>query len=916
MSLTLRVNGEAVSLEEPSGATLAEVLRDRLGLTGVKVGCGEGECGACTVLLDGRPVASCLTPAAKAEGRQVVTVEGLAGPGGELGPVQRAFLAEGAVQCGFCTPGMLMAATALLARNPDPSGAEIARAFTGHLCRCTGYHTIVRAVRRAAESLRTGQEIALEWGEADPVGRPVVRKDGVAKVTGAQRFGADTITEGELHAVALFSAHPYAQVLALDTSRARAIDGVVAVLTAADVPGQNSHGIIIPHQPVLVPVGERVRSIGDVLALVIAETEAIARAAVDGIDVEYRLLQGVFSPRDALAPGAPILHPPRPGDEPSNVMYGTHVERGDVDTALAAADVLVEGCFRTPFIEHAYLEPEAGTAEVDAAGVVIVRMASQAVGFHHRGVAAVLGLPLDRVRLIHVSPGGGFGARNDMSLHPYLGLAAYHSGRPVKMVLTRAESLRFHTKRHAMEHTLRLGASRDGRIVALACDILADTGAYSSAGIPVLDQATLFATGPYDIPNVRVRGRSVYTNNVACGAMRGFGIPQSAFAVESLVDELAQKLGMSPFDLRRRNALRPGSTTSTGQVLGTSTPYLETLDAVERALAAAEEAMPPPSRGYKRGVGVASCYKNVGLGLGLPEPTGVAIDLTPAGRILIRFGGAELGQGAETVVAQMAAQALGVPYSLIDILGCDTGRTPDGGITSASRTTYMSGNAVVEAAPRFLERVRAFRPGSSPLTPELLAGLGRALEARGEVLSVEHTYRPPPTYPLEAAGEAERTKFVSFSYATQAAIVDVEEASGEVHVRRIVAAHDIGRTINPLGARGQIEGSCLMGLGYALSEEFILDRGYLATDTLAKVGIPVIDSSPPVDVLLIEDPDPGGPFGAKGIAEAAAIPTAPAILNAISRAVGVRIRRLPATPDRVTAECSATVGGAQEGVCP
>jgi CO/xanthine dehydrogenase Mo-binding subunit len=453
-----------------------------------------------------------------------------------------------------------------------------------------------------------------------------------------------------------------------------------------------------------------------------------------------------------------------------------------------------------------------------------------------------------------------------------------------------------------MEHTMRVGATRDGRLVALTCDILADTGAYSSAGIPVLDQATLFATGPYDIPNVRIKGLSVYTNNVPCGAMRGFGIPQSAFAVESLMDELAEKLGLSPFELRRLNGLQVGSSTATGQVLESSVPFRETLDRVEKALATAEGELQPPAAGHRRGVGVASCYKNVGLGLGLPEPTGVGIDLTPGGRILIRFGGAELGQGADTVVAQMAAQALGVPYSLVDVLGCDTALTPDGGITSASRTTFMSGNAVVEAAPLFLERLRAALPDGTSLNPESLARLGERLSAQGRTLSLEHTYQPPPTYPLEAGGEAESTKFISFSYATQAAIADVDVASGEVFVRKMIAVHDVGRTINPHGARGQIEGSCLMGLGYAISEEFILDRGYLATDTLAKVGIPVIQDAPPVDVHLIEDPDPHGPYGAKGIAEAAAIPTAPAILNAVYHATGVRIRQLPATPDRVILE--------------
>jgi selenium-dependent xanthine dehydrogenase len=899
MKLMMHVNGQPFSVETAPDAMLVDVLRGQLGLLGVKVGCGEGECGACTVLLDGKPVASCVTPVTKAQGCDIVTVEGLAGPEGELDTVQRAFLAEGAVQCGFCTPGMLLAARALLAENPDPTEDEIRAAFTGHLCRCTGYHAIVRAVRRAAEAFRAGTKIELDLGDDwDVVGRPVVRKDGLDKVTGAHRFGADRGSEGDLHLAAVWSAHSYAELLSLDTGAALAVEGVQAVLTAEDVPGQNAHGVIIPHQPVFVAPGERVRSIGDVLALVVGETEEIARAAAALVKAEYRVLDGVFTPREAMMPGAPILHPPRPGDEPSNVMYGTHVEKGDVEAALAQADIVLEGCFRTPFIEHAYLEPEAGTADLHD-GVVTVYMASQALAFHQRGVAAILGLPPDKVRLVHVSPGGGFGARNDLSLHPYLALAAYHTGGPVKMVLARAESLRFHTKRHAMEHTVRVGANRDGRIVALTCDILADTGAYSSAGIPVLDQATLFATGPYEIDNVRIKGLAVYTNNVACGAMRGFGIPQSAFAVESVLDDLAVQLGISPFELRRVNGLRVGSTTATGQPLQASVPFVQTVDAVEEALAEALESLPPPAPGHRRGVGVASCYKNVGLGLGMPEPTGVGIDLTPEGRIRVRFGGAELGQGADTVVAQLAARALGVPYSLVDVLGCDTALTPDGGITSASRTTFMSGNAVLEAAPLFLEKLRAAIPAEARVTPESLAELAAELAARGERITVEHTYQPPPTYSLEATGAGEHVKFVSFSYATQAAIADVDQASGEVFVRRLIAVHDTGRTINPHGARGQIEGSCLMGLGYAISEEFVLDRGYLATDTLAKVGIPFMQDTPPVDVQLLEDPEPLGPYGAKGIAEAAAIPTAPAILNAVYRATGVRIRQLPATPDRV-----------------
>jgi CO/xanthine dehydrogenase Mo-binding subunit len=449
---------------------------------------------------------------------------------------------------------------------------------------------------------------------------------------------------------------------------------------------------------------------------------------------------------------------------------------------------------------------------------------------------------------------------------------------------------------------LSLAARQDGRVLGLTVDILADTGAYASAGIPVLDQATLFATGPYDIPNVRINGRSVYTNNIACGAFRGFGIPQSAFAVESLVDELAEKLGHNPFEIRRINGLKPGNSTATGQVITASLPYLQTLDCVEEALKKSLDVLPPPLPGQQRGYGIASCFKNVGIGLGMPESTSAAMELLPGGKILVKVGGAELGQGSNTALAQIAAQSLGIPYGLVEIIDCDTALTPDGGITSASRTTFMSGNAIRGAAEEFLLRCREEFGQDTPLTQTALKNLAEDLRAEGRTLSVEHTYIPPATFPLDATGDDQKTKFVAFSYATQAAIVDVDTASREVSVVKMIAAHDVGRTINPLGARGQIEGSCVMGLGYALSEEFILDHGYLATDTLAKVGIPTINHSPPIEVILIEDPDPNGPFGAKGIAEAAAIPSAPAITNAIHAATGIRIRRLPATPDRIVTE--------------
>lgn len=899
--IEFKVNGAHVQLDVAPGTMLVEVLRDLLHLTGTKVGCGVGECGACTVLLNGQPVASCITPVFKANGGEVVTVEGITGSDpDELHVIQKAFLVEGAVQCGFCTPGMVLAAKVLLDKNPDPDDDTIKREFNGHLCRCTGYETIIKAVKTAGFALRNHKDISLPAAvSGEVVGKSLLRRDGIAKVKGAFRYGADYYPDGALFAVPVFSKYPFAVVKAIHLDAARSSPGVLDFILAEDIPGKNAQGIIIPDQLVLVPAGGKVRCMGDIIALVIGSSEKATREAAEKVNVEYEVLQGVFSPRDALAPDAPILHDPRPGDKPSNVMYGTHVERGEVDKALESADLILEREFDTPFVDHAYLEPEAGFSEWDDEKGVTVHMASQAVTIHSFNVAAIMNLPPEKVRLVHISPGGAFGARNDMSLHPYLALAAWKTKKPVRMVLTRLESLQLHTKRHAMHHRLRLGCTFDGIFQALDCEILADTGAYSSAGIPVLDQATLFATGPYEIPNIRINGLSVYTNNLPCGAMRGFGIPQSAYAIECLVDEAAEALGLSPFEIRRKNGLRIGSQTATGQILKASVPFLQTIDRAEEEIANALTELPPPLPGLKRGIGIASSYKNVGLGLGLPEPAGVTLELQPDGKILVLFGGAELGQGADTTIAQIAADAIKVPYKMVEVLACDTRFTPDGGITSASRTTYMSGNAVMEAASGFTARLADEIGHLGPYSEEDLTAIAKVLIGQNRKLVLSHTYNPPKTYPLDAMGEDENTNFVTFSYATQVAILDVDLTTGEVEVRKMIAVHDVGRAINPLGARGQIEGSCVIGMGYALSEELILDKGRLATDTLAKIGIPTISHSPSIDVILLEDPEPSGPFGAKGIAEAATVPSAPAIINAIHDAVKVRIYRLPATPDRV-----------------
>lgn len=910
-TVSFTVNGQEVTAEAKPKFTLLDFLRKEMGLMGTKNGCSQGHCGTCTVLVNGKAELACLYKMTRLANKKVLTIEGLA-EDGRLHPLQQAFVEHGALQCGFCTPGMIMAAKALLDRTPSPTDDEIKEALNKCLCRCGVYPKAIQAVQAAAAVLR-GQALqpASDFGARhDVVGHPVPRKEGPAKVRGEFLFADDMTMEGMIHAKVVWSEYPHADILSIDTTAAEALPGVVAVLTAKDVPGRNAFGTLQPDQPVLCDT--RVRYMGDAVALVMAESEEIAEQARRLVRVEYQELPGVFSPDEALAEGAPLVH------EQGNVHAHLEVNKGDIGEGFAQADVIIEGTYTTPFIEHAFLEPEAGLAAVDDEGLVTIWMASQFVYGHRPIVAQALGLPPEKVRLIHVPPGGSFGARNDISLHILLALAALHTRRPVKMVLSRQESMRCHVKRHAMKIEMKTGATKEGKLTALEARIVADTGAYASVGIVVLGQAVIFAGGPYQIPHVAVKGDTVYTNNVPGGAMRGFGIPQVAFATELQMEKLARELDMDPFEIRRLNGLQVGSVTTAGQTLRESVALMQTLDLAEEA----SRDLPAPRRGKKQGIGVASCYKNVGVGLGLHMDYGGAVmELAPDGRIVVRVGGVDLGQGSDTALAQIAAQTVGVPFDQVEIMPVDTVESPDGGVTSASRTTYISGNAVLLAGQQFKESMLSFVAGRHKLKPsQVILENGRFtdtstgqilrsvadLAGEGKEFKAEYRYDSSETYslwPHGPPGEEELPKgtdfFFSYSYATQVAVVEVDEKTGEVEVVKMVAAHDVGRAINPQMLESQIEGSCLMGLGYALKEEFQLDRGRLVTDNLRKCRIPTFKDTPEIVTIIVEDPEPSGPFGAKGIAEAAAIPTAPAIINAIHDAVGVYIHDLPATPERV-----------------
>jgi len=912
-TIVLKVNGIDRQVEVGPDTTLLRVLRDELRLTGTKEGCGQGHCGACTVIVNGRAVRACVTKAARLDGARVETIEGLARDG-ELHPLQRAFIAQGAVQCGFCTPGMIMAAKALLDANPQPTRGEVVKALQPNLCRCTGYASIVRAIEQAARELQGEEPPSPPIPPTKPplrvVGHAMPRPDARAKATGEAIYAADLCFDDMLHAKVLRSRYPHARVLRVEASRARGLLGVAAVLTAEDIPGTHYHGLVRPDWLVLVRVGEEVRYMGDAIALVAAEREEIAREALGLIEVEYEPLPGVFSPQEALAPGAPLVH------KGGNLLKHIKVRKGNVERGFAEAEVIVRGEYRTPTVEHAFLEPEAGVAVPDPEGSITVYVGSQIPFEDRRQVAQALALPEEKVRIVQTTVGGAFGGKEDIATQIHVALLAQATGRPVKLVYTREESIVAHPKRHATAIRLRMGATEKGKLTALEATIYGDAGAYASLSEHVMTRTATHAAGPYEVPHVQVDCYAAYTNNTPAGAMRGFGVPQAAFAIESLIDTLAERLGLHPLELRRRNALRIGAVTATGQVLRESVGLLETIDQVEKAFRSAQEALgesPSPST-KRRGWGFACCFKNVGLGGGAPDSAGAEVELTEDGRGLVRIGAAEVGQGLVGVVAQIACEELGVPYERIELLVGDTTRTLDGGPTTASRQAYITGNAVRLAARELREALARLVAEELDAPPERLAfASGRVYdEARperavfleraialarkeGRPLVASHVYTPPPTVPLGEKGDMHFT----YGYATQAALVEVDIETGQVEVLKVIAAHDVGRAINPQAILGQLEGGVMMGLGFALSEELQIKEGITENPDLARYRVPRIRHMPQVIPIFVEAETEEGPYGAKGVGEITSIPTAPAIINAIYAACGARITSLPATPEKV-----------------
>ena len=910
------VNGREVRLEVEAEEMLADVLRGRLGLTGTKIGCGEAECGSCTVLVDGEAVLSCVLPAAKAAGRHVVTIEGLAAEQGGQGlhPLQEAFVGHGAIQCGFCTPGQILAAAALLSRNLDPSEAEIRLALKDTLCRCGAYRQIITAVRAAAESLRTGKPVAPPEIPAPSqlrvVGKNLPRADATAKATGEARFTDDYSFPGMLHGRALRAGVPHARLVRIDVTRAREQQGVRAVMTAADIPGAHHHGLVVDDWPALVGVGERVRYVGDAIALVAAESRKIADEALAMIEVGFERLPPITDPRTALDGATPAIH------AGGNLLKHIEVRKGQIEEGFAQAEVVVEATYHTASQEHAFLEPECSIARPLESGRLEIYVGSQIPYADREQAARCLAMREEDVRVIGTLIGGGFGGKEDIAGQIHAALLARATGRPVKILYDRRESLLVHPKRHATEIRVRLGARRDGTLVAAETELYGDTGAYASLGDKVMTRATTHSTGPYVVPHVKADCFATYTNNPPAGAFRGFGVTQSAFAIESAMDELAHRLDIDPIRLRRKNALRPGEATNTGQVLRESVGLLECIDRVEsevRHLSDGRDPFrprtPPDEPALRRAWGLAVGFKNTGLGGGAPDKAGAEVELYPDGWAEVRSSSAELGQGLSTVLQMIAAEELGLPAGAVRVLLSDTDRTPDGGPTTASRQTFVTGNAVRHASLALREALAATvaerwdQPPESVRFVEGLAQVGERrvrigqvvewMRAEGREPRARYEYWAPATQALGSGGDIH----FAFAFAAQAAEVEVDLETGEVRVLRVVTANDVGRALNPLGLVGQIDGGVIMGLGTALTEEFIVDEGRLFTDRLARYRIPSVALLPEIRSFIVEHPASEGPYGAKGVGEIVGIPTAAAITNAIYHACGIRVRRLPVDQD-------------------
>ena len=844
------VNGVPVTVE--TNRKLLRYLRDELQLTSVKDGCSEGACGACTVLIDGEPCRACTPDTDKLEGKHILTVEGLTDEEKTL--YTYAYGEAGAVQCGFCIPGMVLCTKALLDKNPDPTEQQIKYALRNNYCRCTGYVKIIAAVKLAAKLKRTGEIPApshTDW----KLGSSVHRLDVAEKVQGYGKYPDDWYVPGMTYGSAVRAKYPRARVLKIDASRALALDGVLAVLTADDIPGENRIGHIKHDQYTLVPVGGLTHYLGDAIALVVAKDQLTLEKAKKLVDVEYEVLPAVHNPTEAAADDAPHVF----DEEGTNMQAVRRVSRGDADGAIAKAKYVISRHFETPWTEHAFLEPECAVSYLDKDGDVMLLTTDQSA--HTTLHECTLLLGTKKIKVENQLVGGGFGGKEDMSVQHHAALITYVTGLPVKVKLSRAESLLVHPKRHPFWMDFTMGCDEEGHILGVKAKVVSDTGAFASLGGPVLERACTHAAGPYAYENFSIEGTAYYTNNPPAGAFRGFGVTQTCFAIESLLNEMADKVGISPWEIRWRNAIRPGQVLPNGQIVGPETGLAETLEAVKADYDAAVAAGKP--------VGIACAMKNAGVGVGLPDYGRCKLIVESDGKLHIYAGASCIGQGVGTVLVQMVVTNTGLSRDDIIYERSNTWIAPDSGDTSGSRQTLVTGEACRRACEKLSEALR-----QKPLAQ--LAGQ----EFYGEYLA--------RTDPLGSKKE-NPVSHVAYGYATQMCVLDKKTGKLE----KIVAAHDVGKAVNPISCEGQIEGGVVMSMGYALREQYPIDENCKPIDKFGKLGLFRAHEIPEIKAIVVDKPGLDVACGAIGIGEITSIPTAPAISDAYFRLDGERRTKLP-----------------------
>ena len=864
---TFTVNGQTVQAEK--NQKLIRFLRDELRLTSVKDGCSEGACGTCHVLIDGKATKACVPSTDKLEGKTILTVEGLSD--WEKDVYTYAFGKAGAVQCGFCIPGMVISAKGLLDQNPDPTREEAAFAIRNNICRCTGYVKIIDGILLAAEIFRNGK-LPEEKKTGYGVGERAVRVDVAEKVQGYGKYPDDLYVDGMLYASAVRSKYPRARVLAIHKEKAEALPGVVGVYTAEDIPGEIKVGHLQQDWDAMIPVGRITHYLGDAICLVAAETKEALEQAKALVEIDYEPLKPVFSPTYASQPFAPLVH------ASGNLLCEKHVSRGNADQAIRDADYVLMYHYETPYTEHAFLEPECAVAYPDEDGLTILST-DQGAYDTAREVSRLLGLPKEKIHVTNMLVGGGFGGKEDMTVQHHAALVAYLTGRPVKVKLSRKESMLVHPKRHPMKVTITMGCNRDGLIQGVKAEVVADTGAYASLGGPVLERACTHAAGPYHYENFEITGKAYYTNNPPAGAFRGFGVTQTCYAMEMTLTKMAHELGISPWEIRYRNAIRPGQTLPNGQIAPPSTGLVETLEAVKDICE------------QNKNVGIACAMKNAGVGVGIPD-TGRCIVAVKDGKLHIRSGASCIGQGLGTVLTQIVCTMLHCEREDVVYEAANTVNTPDSGTTSGSRQTLVTGEACRRACQKLLAaagadvRVSDYSgiahrqgmeslPGgnsSGTVGTELPEGASvdwKALEGQefyGEYLA--------KTDPLGAQNVENPISHVAYGYATHVCVLNDDGT-----IREIDAAHFVGKAINPLSCEGQIEGGVTMALGFTLTEHYPL-YDCIPSARFGTLGLFRADQVPPIHSILVEKEGQDMAFGAIGIGEITTIPTAPAVAGA------------------------------------